>query len=248
MGKVTRRDSDEGKQDAGQQEAARGAAKPEAVAKVDQEREKPKADETEIKEDPDLADKTEGKPSVALMPVATTGPFPMVQDLLLFAFAYFTPKRVNNDYEDRPTPRTVAQWTNRRANYAEFRWKTLSGPIRSGGFQRLAQACVLNAAAVTRKLPTLEAPYRQLPSTLIDKDGIPVRPDCSACPLGEERKRGPSHAAMERSQRPRGTSCVGSEVAKSSTVGESTSISWSGGSRWVSGVGTRSFGDARRRS
>ncbi|KAH9123448.1 hypothetical protein AeMF1_005562 [Aphanomyces euteiches] len=74
--------------------------------------------------------------------------------------------------------------------------------MRSGGFQRLA-ACVLNAAAMTRKLPTLEAPYRQPPSTAIEKDGIPIRPDCSAFPLGEERKRGRSHIAAERSQRPR---------------------------------------------
>ncbi|KAH9133924.1 hypothetical protein AeRB84_020150 [Aphanomyces euteiches] len=123
--------------------------------------------------------------------------------LLLFALAFFTSKRGNNDYEDRPTPRTVAQWTNRLANYAEFRWNTLTRPIRSEGFQRLAQVCVLNAAAVTRKLPTLEAPYRLLPSTAIDKDGIPVRPDCSAFSLDEKRKRRRSHAVMERSQRPR---------------------------------------------
>ncbi|CAK4699872.1 unnamed protein product, partial [Aphanomyces euteiches] len=106
-----------------------------------------------------------------------------VEEYLFFAFADFTPKRDHNDYGDRLTPRTIAQWTNRHANYAERRWKTLSGPMRSGGFQRLA-ACVLNAAAMTRKLPTLEvmfdalldlipkqAPYRQPPSTAIEKDG-----------------------------------------------------------------------------
>ncbi|KAH9182267.1 hypothetical protein AeNC1_015758 [Aphanomyces euteiches] len=319
MGKVT---SDEGKQD-----MKRGAAEPEREDKEVKEREKPKADVTEIVEEADLADKTEGKPSVPLIPVATTGPFPMIQDLTLDAHGYpqalstckvheslfmlkaremamgdlwfaktrqdcaekwnplvktsglltecgtghrmdfgdcqcaqsprpvgqsngpfqdlhdieiladiqlqgkklgvavrsdgivskrerrgvfvavcpcvFHFKRGNNDYEDRPTPRTFAQWTNRLANYVEFRWNTLTRPIRSEGFQRLAQVCVLNAAAVTRKLPTLEAPYRLLPSTAIDKDGIPVRPDCSAFSLDEKRKRRRSHAVMEWSQRPR---------------------------------------------
>ncbi|CAK4688763.1 unnamed protein product [Aphanomyces euteiches] len=80
MGKVT---SDEGKQD-----MKRGAAEPEREDKEVKEREKPKADVTEIVEEADLADKTEGKPSEPLIPVATTGPFPMIQDLTLDAHGY----------------------------------------------------------------------------------------------------------------------------------------------------------------
>ncbi|CAK4089528.1 unnamed protein product [Aphanomyces euteiches] len=95
-----------------------------------------------------------------------------------------------NDPEVRSNTKTVAQWTNRLANFAEHRWNVVSNSQRQASFQRVTRACVVNVALMLRTLRAPKAPYRVLPPPEVDEDGIPVRPECTVFRQGGDRKRG----------------------------------------------------------
>ncbi|KAH9116246.1 hypothetical protein LEN26_012903 [Aphanomyces euteiches] len=112
--------------------------------------------------------------------------------LIAFVVSFFNPKRAKDNPEVRSNTKTVAQWTNRLANFAEHRWNVVSNAQRQASFQRVTRACVVNVALMLRTLRAPKAPYRVLPPPEVDEDGIPVRPECTVFRQGGDRKRGRS--------------------------------------------------------
>ncbi|CAK4715687.1 unnamed protein product [Aphanomyces euteiches] len=123
--------------------------------------------------------------------------------LIAFVVSFFNPKRAKDNPEVRSNTKTVAQWTNRLANFAEHRWNVVSNAQRQASFQPVTRACVVNVALMLRALRAPKAPYRVLPRPEVDEDGIPVRPECTVFRQGGDRKRGRSLVATERNQRVR---------------------------------------------
>ncbi|CAK4660608.1 unnamed protein product [Aphanomyces euteiches] len=136
------------------------------------------------------ASSAEGK-AWPYVPMATLPGESVEEYLMCFALSYLNPRQVKDNVEPRSPPGTVAQWTNRLANFAVHR------------FQRLEKSSVANVAVMIRKLSAPVAPYRPLPHAEVDEDGIPIRSENSAGLLGVERKRGRSQAVMDRSLRSR---------------------------------------------
>ncbi|CAK4687444.1 unnamed protein product [Aphanomyces euteiches] len=91
--------------------------------------------------------------------------------LIAFVVSYFNSKRVKDNAEVRSNTKSVAQWTNRLANFAEHRWKIVSSSQRQASFQRVTRACVVNVALMLRTLRAPTAPYRVLPPPETDADG-----------------------------------------------------------------------------
>ncbi|KAH9184497.1 hypothetical protein AeNC1_013527, partial [Aphanomyces euteiches] len=139
--------------------------------------------------------------------------------LIAFVVSFFNPKRAKDNPEVRSNTKTVAQWTNWLANFAEHRWNVVSNSQRQASFQPVTRACVVNVALMLRALRAPKAPYRVLPRPEVDEDGIPVRPECTVFRHGGDPKRGRPVSAHGLAQSAAVASAWGRAAARSPSRG-----------------------------